>query len=108
MLPLHYLMKGNLYCTPGGAKALLEHICRSLRELLATYGAIWAHRECASLPPQQLGLGFTGTHPNSVRWSLPGVVHSSCKNLLWISKATEIPVSIPTVFVFFGSLSLTN
>lgn len=30
------------------------------------------------------------------------------KTLLWIPKAAEIPVSLPTVFAFLGSLALTN
>lgn len=60
MMSLHYLMKGNLYHTPGEAKALLEHICTSLHGLLATYGAIWAHGECIPALPRQLGLGFYG------------------------------------------------
>lgn len=59
-LPLHYLMKGVLYHTPGRGKALLEHICTSLHGLLATYGVIWAHRECMPPLPQQRGLGFYG------------------------------------------------
>lgn len=60
MLPFHYLMKENLYHTPRGAKALLEHICTSLDGLLSTYGAIRAHGECISALPRQLGLGFYG------------------------------------------------
>lgn len=45
---------------------------------------------------------------HTVRWSLPGIVLPCGKTLLWISKAAEIPGSVPTMFVFFGSLALTN
>lgn len=108
MVLLLCLMKGNLYHTPGGANALLEHICTSLHGLLHIYGAIWAHMECISALPWQLGFGFYRCPAKQCKMVLTWYHAPQLRKPPWISEATETSVFDPTMFVFFGSLSLTN
>lgn len=80
VLPLYYLVKGNLYGAPEGPNALWNTFAQ-------VFKGFWLRPKQSGLVGgvtvpwhNILALAFTGAWPDGVRWSLPGVVFPSCKN----------------------------
>lgn len=86
----------------------MEHICTSFHGLLATSRAIWAYggSECALA--QHFGLGFHRCPAQGCEMPPACCCVPQLQKLPTTSKAAEIPVCAPRLFVFLGSLCLTN